>query len=180
MKILALAVASVVVVQLPASAGGVPVALAKGLVRPFASGVMAPLAAYLASERDAASAVMARQADLLVHAGVPRPAVLAEAATARDDATVTSGSSTTVAVVAAPAGLLEPAGDVNRDGVKDVLESRYDGTGPSTLTLYARDGKRAGSCGPGRSPSRRTTSTSRCRSPPAWPPPQESWSWTSP
>ena len=122
MKILALADASVVVVQLPASAGGVPVALAKGVVRPFASGVMAPLAAYLASERDAASAVMARQADLLVHAGVPRPAVLAEAATARDGATVTSGSSTTVAVVSAPAGPLEPAGDVKRDGVKDVTQ----------------------------------------------------------
>ncbi|MBC7679558.1 MAG: hypothetical protein H7233_11310, partial [Pseudorhodobacter sp.] len=133
-----------VVVQLRASAGGAPVALAKDLVRPFASGVMAPLAAYLASERDAASAVMARQADLLVHPGLPRPSVMAEAATARDGATVTSNSSTTVAVAAAPAGLLELAGDVNRDGVEDVLESRYDGTGPSTLTLYARGGKRGG------------------------------------
>ena len=123
LKILAPTVASVVVVQLPASAGGVPVALAKGVVRPFASGVMAPLAAYLASERDAASAVMARQADLLVHAGVPRPAVLAEAATARDGATVTFGSSTTVAVVAVPAELLGPAGDVKRDGVRDVTPS---------------------------------------------------------
>ena len=132
MKILALAVASFVIVQLPASAGGVPVALAKGSVRPFASGVMAPLASYLASERDAASAVMARQADLLVHAGVPRPAVLAEAATARDGATVISTTG-----VPFPA----PAGDLSGDHLDDLVI-----TDPRT-GVHARSGVDGHACG---------------------------------
>jgi hypothetical protein len=107
------------------------------------SGPVLPVADYLRQGLDPAAAVLARQADLLVRGGVDRAAVQSAARAAGVGAT--ASSSATVAALLGP--LLVPVGDLDGNGVRDVIEPRYGkpaSNGTTALVLFARDGARGG------------------------------------
>jgi len=93
-----------------------------GVATPLATGRVSPLRTYLASYGQGRAALLARQLDVLVRAGVPRRAALAAAAASGDAGAVV------VTADSAPSGAVLPMGSVDAHGT-DVLDFRYPRVG---------------------------------------------------
>lgn len=121
---------------LPPVAAAGRVALATGHVR--------PLSAYLPAHpttADAALGLVAQQGDLLVRDGVAPDAVRA-AVSAGGLLAESSSSSVVIVVSAGPSGFIAPAGDFDRNGINEVIDTRYarGSNGASTAVIFVRDG----------------------------------------